>query len=231
MNCTLYVFRHAETFDNSRGLLSGWRNSALTPKGLSQAEEVWKQLRHCKIDFSFTSHLKRAKQTLKIVLKEHPAVPVFVDDRIIERCYGLLQGKSKTKLEAQDPEFYMQCHRGYTVAPPEGESLQMVENRVMPFLYDLKAWLGQNPGNVAISCHNNSIRPLRRVFEHLTLAQMCEIESPHDKALIYTLDINFQNKLQKKKNDCCNAKWNSLVVSKNIRLATDKNNPLKKYYL
>jgi len=90
MNCMLFVFRHAETFDNNRGLFSGWRDSDLTPKGLIQAEKIAEQLTQFKIDYAFTSHLKRAKRTLKTVLKENPARRVFVDDRIIERCYGLL---------------------------------------------------------------------------------------------------------------------------------------------
>jgi 2,3-bisphosphoglycerate-dependent phosphoglycerate mutase len=125
MICKLFVFRHAETFDNAHGVFSGWRNPRLTPKGILQAEEIAKQLLTYKIDYGFTSHLKRAKQTLKTVLKDHPATPIFVDDRLIERCYGLMQGRSKKKLESENPDFYEACHRGYRVPPPEGESLKI----------------------------------------------------------------------------------------------------------
>ena len=229
MNCTMYVFRHAETFDNSRSIFSGWRDTVLTPRGLSQAQEVAEQLRQCRIDYAFSSHLRRAMQTLKIVLRGHGDIPVFVDDRIIERCYGLMQGRTKTAVEKEDPTFYGECHRGYSVAPPEGESLQMVEKRVLPFLSDLTEWLKQKPGNVAVSCHSNSIRPLRRVFENLTLAQMCKIESPQNQALIYKLDLECRDLFRPKAEEA-KVKWNGPVVSKCIRLATDKNNTLKKYY-
>jgi len=229
MNCMLFVFRHAETFDNNRGLFSGWRDSELTPKGLIQAEEIAKQLTQCKIDYAFTSHLKRAKQTLKIVLKEHPAQRVFVDDRIIERCYGLLQGKKKSQIEAENPAFFEQWHRGYSLAPPKGESLRMVETRTLVFLNDLKQWLKQHSGNVAISCHSNSIRCLRKVFENLNINQMCKLESPQDQAFIYNLDLG-NLELPCQKQEPPEAKWKGLLVPKNIRLATDNRNPLKKYY-
>ena len=229
MNCKLFVFRHAETFDNNRGLFSGWRDSDLTRKGLIQAEKIAKQLKQFKIDYAFTSHLKRAKRTLKIVLKKHTARRFFVDDRIIERCYGLLQGKKKSQIEAKNPAFFEQWHRGYGLAPPKGESLRMVEKRTLVFVNELKQWLKQHPGNVAISCHNNSIRCLRRVFERLTINQMCKLESPQDQAFIYNLDLGILE-LSFQKQETSQAKWKRLLVPKNIRLATDNRNPLKKYY-
>jgi 2,3-bisphosphoglycerate-dependent phosphoglycerate mutase len=229
MLCKLFVFRHAETFDNNRGIFSGWRNSGLTPKGEFQAEEIARQLRRYKIDYAFTSHLKRARQTLKIVLETHPPIPVFIDDRLIERCYGLLQGRSKKKLAHEDPEFYERFHRGYYLAPPEGESLEMVEKRVMSFFEQFREWLKQRPGNVAISCHNNSIRPFRRLFENLSIAQMCKLESPQDQALTYDLDLGDLNLLYPKQR-AFKADWKGVLISQHIKLATDSQNPLKKYY-
>jgi 2,3-bisphosphoglycerate-dependent phosphoglycerate mutase len=229
MKCKLFVFRHAETTDNSRGIFSGWRDSEITSRGLLQAHEIAKQLIRYRIDYAFTSHLKRARQTLKIVLETHPPIPVFVDDRLIERCYGLLQGKSKRKVERENPDFYAQFHRGYYLAPPEGESLEMVDKRVMAFFSQLREWFKQNRGNVAISCHGNSIRPFRRVFENLSLTQMCTIESPQDQALIYDLDLGNLSLIHPKQKRV-KANWESIRVPKQLRLATDSQNPLRKYY-
>ncbi len=106
MICKLFVFRHAETTDNSRGIFSGWRDPDLTSKGLLQAKEVAQQLKQEKIDYAFTSHLLRAQRTLEIVLKPHLNIPVFVDDRLIERCYGTLQGKSKITTATEKPEWF-----------------------------------------------------------------------------------------------------------------------------
>jgi len=210
-------------------MFSGWRDPRLTPKGFMQAQEVAEQLRDEKINYAFTSHLSRARKTLEIVLEAHPNVSVFIDDRLIERCYGLLQGKSKRRIARERPEYFAQVHRGYDFPPPEGESLRMVENRTLPFLNYLKEWLRQNPGNVAISCHGNSMRPIRRVFENLSLKQMLQIENPQDKAIAYALHCH-EVCLEGAGIQTHRFRWRSVRVPKQIRLATDTQNPLKKYY-
>jgi 2,3-bisphosphoglycerate-dependent phosphoglycerate mutase len=227
--CKLFVFRHAETTDNSRGIFSGWRDPELTVKGLAQAKEIAHQLRGERIDYGFTSHLKRASKTLEIVFEKHPSIHVFTDDRLIERCYGLLQGESKRKIAEERPEWFAKVHRGYDFPPPEGESLKMVENRTLPFLDELEEWLRIHPGNVAISCHGNSLRPIRRVFEHLSLRQMLQLENPQDHAASYAVHLH-----SVKIEECGTSKmmddWSGILVPRNLRLATDERNPLKRYY-
>jgi len=229
MICKLFVFRHAETTDNSRGIFSGWRDPELTPKGLSQANEISDQLNREKIDYAFTSHLKRARKTLEIVLEPHQKIPVFIDDRLIERCYGLLQGKSKKRLAEEKPEWFAKIHRGYDFPPPGGESLKMVEERTLPFIEQLEKWLKTSQGNVAISCHGNSLRPIRRVFEHLSLRQMLQIENPQDHAMSYALHIHSINVGSHEENTA-KADWKGILVPRQVKLATDKRNPLKEYY-
>jgi 2,3-bisphosphoglycerate-dependent phosphoglycerate mutase len=229
MKYNLFVFRHAETTDNSNGIFSGWRDPDLTPKGLFQAQKIAKQLEHEKIDYAFTSHLLRAKRTLEIVLKHHLNTPVFKDDRLIERCYGTLQGTSKAQLAAEKPEWYARIHRGYDFPPPEGESLKMVECRTLPFIVQLERWLQQNPGNVAVSCHGNSMRPIRRVFEHLSLEQMLQLENPQDQAMKYALEIHLSN-VDETEEGKLETNWNSLEIPSSVKLATDPRNPLKQYY-
>lgn len=229
MICKLFVFRHAETTDNSRGIFSGWRDPELTLKGLSQAQEIGEQLGQDKIDYAFASHLKRSRRTLEIVLEKHPTVPVFTDDRLIERCYGLLQGKSKRKIAKERPEWFAKIHRGYDSPPPEGESLKMVENRTLPFLAQLEEWLRRNPGNAAISCHGNSLRPIRRVFEHLSLRQMLQIENPQDRAMSYALHVHSVS-VESPRKSLIKAGWQGILVPRAVKLATDQRNPLKRYY-
>jgi 2,3-bisphosphoglycerate-dependent phosphoglycerate mutase len=225
----LFVFRHAETTDNRRHIFSGWRDPKLTSRGLRQAQEVAEQLRQEKIDHAFTSHLRRARKTLEIVLELHPDVPVFIDDRLIERCYGLLQGRSKRKVAEERPEWFAQVHRGYDFPPPEGESLKMVEKRTLSFLVQLETWLGQNRGNVAISCHGNSLRPIRRAFEHLRLEQMLKIENPQDRAMAYALHVH-SVKVKSSRKRTAKSDWYSIIVPRQVKLASDQRNPLKRYY-
>ena len=229
MICKLFVFRHAETTDNARMIFSGWRDPRLSPKGFSQVQEVAEQLKDEEISYAFTSHLQRARVTLEIVLKGHSAVPIFVDDRLIERCYGLLQGKSKTRVSKEEPEWFAKIHRGYDFPPPEGESLRMVEDRTLPFIKLLENWLRGNPGNVAICCHGNSMRPIRRVFEHLSLKQTLQIENPQDKAIEYALHLH-EVHIEDSSTGIGKADWQGMLVPKQVKLATDPRNPLKAYY-
>ena len=229
MLCKLFVFRHAETFDNSHGVFSGWRDSELTLKGISQAQEIAEQLKPCQIDYAFASHLKRARRTLEIVLQNRPYVPVFIDDRLIERCYGFLQGRNKRKMEHENPEGYDQIHRGYGFVPPGGESLEMVEKRVISFLDQLTEWLQQNPGNIAISCHNNSMRPFRRIFENLSVTQMCKLENPQNRASVCELELG-DSRLVSQKQKTLKPHWKGVRILKNLKLASDPQNPLKEYY-
>jgi 2,3-bisphosphoglycerate-dependent phosphoglycerate mutase len=229
MICNLFVFRHAETTDNSNHIFSGWRDPDLTAKGLTQAQEIAERLNQEKIDYAFTSHLKRAKRTLQIVLKRQANVPFFVDDRLIERCYGTLQGESKLKVAAERPEWFAKVHRDYDYPPPDGESLKMVECRTLPFVEQIKEWLRCHPGNVAISCHGNSMRPIRRVFEHLSLKQMLLLENPQDRAMEYALQVHHikVDEVEKSKKERI---WHSVIVPSSVKLASDPHNPLKKYY-
>ena len=229
MICNLFVFRHAETTDNATEIFSGWRDPDLTSKGILQAQEISEQLRQEKIDYAFTSHLKRARKTLEVVLEAHPNVPVFVDDHLIERCYGLLQGESKTKVANERPEWFAAVHRGYDFPPPEGESLKMVEKRTDPFVAQLKQWLRRNSGNVAISCHGNSLRPIRRIFEHLSMKQMLKLENPQNQAMEYALNIHRIN-VEGDTKSAGEAEWLGVLVPQDVKLATDPRNPLKKYY-
>ena len=229
MICKLFVFRHAQTTDNQNHIFSGWRDPDLTEKGVAQAQEVAEQLKGEQIDWAFTSHLTRAKRTLEIVLEPHGDVPVFVDDRLIERCYGTLQGESKTEVAKQKPEWFGKVHRGYDFPPPEGESLKMVEARTLPFVSQLRQWLKQKSGNVAISCHGNSMRPIRRVFEHLSVKQMLQLENPQDQAMEYALHVH-RVKIDSAEESSLEAEWQNILVPPSVKLATDPQNPLKKYY-
>jgi len=174
----IYVFRHGETYDNRNKRFSGWRNAKLTPRGKKQAEILGKKLKDAHIDICITSDLQRAQETAKIVFKHHKGIKFEVDPRIKERSYGDLQGKSKDKLMREDPEKAMMYRRGYDVPPPKGESMKMVEERVFPFCAELVERVRQNNVNVAVSCHGNSMRAIRRFFEHMSLIETLTHENP-----------------------------------------------------
>ncbi|MFH1358485.1 MAG: histidine phosphatase family protein [archaeon] len=189
MEREVYLFRHGVTKDNLNGVFSGWRNVGLARKGVRDAKIVALRLKNKKIGLAFQSSLIRSKQTLKEVLKYHPECKdILTDDRIIERCYGELQGKTHLSVvEKKGPETYDKWHRGYNTRPPGGESFKDVEKRVLSFIKDLLKIMKFKKVNVAISAHNNSMRPFRKYFEKLSINEMCSLYNGYET--VYTFKV------------------------------------------
>ena len=191
MYCKIYLFRHGQTFYNQKGYFCGWKDSKLTPKGIREAKKVARMLKDKKIDIAYRSSLTRSKDTLNIVLKFHPECEfIFEDDRIIERSYGTLQGKSHdTVIREVGQKQYDIWHRSYDIPPPKGESIKGVEKRVNEFIKDLLKFIKNNKVNVAISAHGNSMRPFRKHFEKFTRKKMITLENPWDDYFEYNVKV------------------------------------------
>jgi len=191
MKLHIFIFRHGETHFNERERFTGWIDSKLTPKGLEDAKKVAEKMKGEKFQIAFKTHLSRSGGTLKQVLKYHPECrKIITDDRMIERSYGILEGKfHKTIIAKYGKKQFDIWHRSYAVSPHGGESIKMVEKRVLSFINDLMNLMKKEGVNVAISAHGNSMRPFRRYFEHLTVKQMMELENPHDDYFDYTIEF------------------------------------------
>ena len=192
MELHIYLFRHGETHFNRSKRFTGRINSRLIPKGIGQANLIAEKLRNKKFQIAFQTSLSRSSNSLKIILQHHPECKsVIVDDRLIERAYGDLAGKlHKTVIKKYGKSQFDLWHRSYNVSPPKGESIEMVEKRVLSFIKDLFILMERKKINVAISAHNNSMRPFRRFFENLTIEQMMTLENPYDKYFDYVTLVN-----------------------------------------
>jgi hypothetical protein len=73
---------------------------------------------------------------------------------------------------------------------------------------------------VAISCHGNSMHLFRRVFEHLSLKRMLQLENPQDQAMEYALHIHRVN-VDEVEERRLEKDWHSLAVPSSVKLATD----------
>ncbi len=180
----LYVFRHGESQDNLNLLFSGWRDVELTEQGKNGAELLAEKLKDKKIHMLISSDLKRTMQTMQIAMSKNPyakGLKIIQDKRLRERSYGDWQGASKLVGYLEDPEAVEAVRRGWTQAPPKGESTEMVSRRVDEFLNEVIPQMRMNNINVAIACSGNSIRPIRRRFEGLTDDEAAKIETPLGK--------------------------------------------------
>ncbi|MDP3740983.1 MAG: histidine phosphatase family protein [bacterium] len=179
MDLNLYVLTHTETFYNKNRIFTGQLDSKLTPLGHRQAQRQGQKLRNKNIVWAFISPLKRTHETLKYIRKYYPKFKVIVDDRLIERDYGDMAGKSKVKFRENHPGFYNVYHRSYETPPPHGESMVQVEKRVLRALADIIALMKKERANAVIVAHNNSVRPIRRYFEKMTPREMMDQDNYH----------------------------------------------------
>ncbi|MFX1294304.1 MAG: histidine phosphatase family protein [Promethearchaeota archaeon] len=185
------MFRHGETEFNRDKKFTGHLDIKLTPKGIEQSKFIAEKLRDKEFQVAYHSRLSRSKDTLLIVVKEyHPNVEIIEDNRIIERSYGDFQGKThKWCIETYGKEQFDIWHRSYDVPPPNGESIRIVEKRVLDFIEDLLKKMKKERVNVAIAAHGNSMRPFRRYFENFSIKEMMKLENPYDDYFEYSVSI------------------------------------------
>jgi len=216
----IYLFRHGRTEYNVKGLFCGHKHTKLVLRGKKDAKKVAKKLKNEKFQIAFHTSLPRSKETLKYVLKFHPECKkIIVDDRMIERSYGDLEGTTHRQfikeigkksynlrvegdaIENLSPKFrkkaekflgeegYKSIHRGYNVAAPNGESFADVEKRVESFIKYLKRFMKKNKCNVVISAHGNSIRLFRKIMEKASKEKTVKWFIPYDKVFEYEVKI------------------------------------------
>jgi broad specificity phosphatase PhoE len=143
--------------DNERGVATGWLEGCLSEKGKLLAKELGARRRNERIDAVFSSDLGRAVETATIAFRGSD-VPIYLDRRLRECNYGILNGLPTTLLESKRSKHI-------DVPFPEGESYRDVVMRVQDFLQGLShAWDGKS---VVIIGHSAT----RWALDHLLCGQ------------------------------------------------------------
>lgn len=185
----IYLFRHGQTDFNRNNDFTGWFDAKITRTGLEDAKIVAERLKDKKFQIAFHTSLSRSKDTLNEVLKSHQECEnILQDDRMIERNYGKLNGKTHWEIVKEyGVKEYDLWHRSWDKAPPKGESFKDVEKRVTLFIKDLKKLMLKENFNVAISAHGNSIRLFRKIMENLSIKETCNLYIAYDKVFEYEI--------------------------------------------
>lgn len=92
----IYVIRHGQTLFNYLKRVQGWSDSPLTDLGILQAEAVGKHLSSVSFDAIYTSDLKRAVDTAKIISdKQSTEISIQISSLLREAYYGGFEGGSE----------------------------------------------------------------------------------------------------------------------------------------
>jgi 2,3-bisphosphoglycerate-dependent phosphoglycerate mutase len=160
----------------------------LTAQGRREAAQAGEKLKAIAFAHAFTSVLRRARETLDIILAKslHPQVPISEDKALNERNYGQLQGLNKAETAAKfGPGQVLLWRRSYAVAPPGGESLKDTVDRVIPYyLKAIQPLLGQGQ-DILVVAHGNSLRALMMLLESIGPDEIAGIDLPTGIPRIY----------------------------------------------
>ena len=88
----VYMVRHGKTDWNEAHKLQGRVDIPLNETGKSDALKVKEKLKNVEFDKVLVSPLKRALQTCKLITDK----PYEIDERLIERAFGSLEGSQVT---------------------------------------------------------------------------------------------------------------------------------------
>lgn len=217
------LLRHGESTWNKENRFTGWTDVDLSEKGVQEAHEAGKTLKKegFTFDIAFNSVLKRATQTLEIVLDEMGLtgkIPIEKNWRLNERHYGALQGLNKAETAAKygDEQVHI-WRRSYDVRPPlldesdprhpkndplfkdvppsdlpSGECLKDTVERFMPYWHQVIAPAIKSGKRVLISAHGNSLRALVKYLDNISDEAIPELNIPTGMPLVYELDENLK---------------------------------------
>ena len=217
----LILTRHGQSVWNAENRFTGWVDVSLSIKGKEEARksgELLKKL-NLEIDICYTSYLKRAIETLAIILESlNLSMRFNTAWELNERHYGSLTGlnKEETKKKIGEEKF-KKYRRSWDVAPPplandsnylenfsplnDGipqnkipltESLKSTYERVIPF-FNVEINKNLKYGkNILISAHGNSLRALCKYLFNISDTKINELEIPTGNPLI----IEFDNQLK-----------------------------------
>jgi 2,3-bisphosphoglycerate-dependent phosphoglycerate mutase len=197
----LILLRHGESQWNLENRFTGWVDIPLSQKGEQEAHQAGEKLKGYKFDKGYTSVLRRAIDTMNIVLRiiGREDLPIERDKALNERHYGALQGLNKEetakKFGADQVKVW---RRSYDVPPPKdvtelnpdgiSESLKDTAARTLPY-FDAKIIPDIKAGkNVLVSAHGNSLRSIVMKLDNLTREQVIELNIPTGVPLLYVYD-------------------------------------------
>ncbi len=218
----IVLIRHGQTVYNRDKVFCGWTDVDLTEQGIQEATDAGINLKNSgyTFDLAFCSVLKRARETLSIVLDEMNIndLPVNYTWRLNERHYGALQGQKHADVAATcSIEQVQKWRRSFCEKPPQlteedprnpcndekycdidkkdlpvGESLEDTIKRVLVYWEnDIVPQIKANK-KIIIAASGNSLRALIKHIDNISDDDIVGLEIATGTPLVYELDDNLK---------------------------------------
>ncbi|MGF9693850.1 MULTISPECIES: 2,3-bisphosphoglycerate-dependent phosphoglycerate mutase [unclassified Rhizobium] len=195
MTGTLVLVRHGQSDWNLKNLFTGWKDPELTELGVQEASSggVALAATGIKFDIAFTSELKRAQETCRIVLDKvgQSDLETIRDVALNERDYGDLSGLNKDDARAKWGEEQVHIwRRSYDIPPPGGESLRDTGARVWPYYLTEILPRVLRGEKVLVAAHGNSLRSLVMVLDRMSKAEILKLNLATGVPMVYRLNAD-----------------------------------------
>lgn len=214
----LVLIRHGESLWNKENRFTGWTDVDLTEKGREEARAAGRLMKEegFTFDQAFVSLQRRALSTLWLALDEMDLlwIPTEKSWRLNERHYGALQGLNKAETAAKfGDEQILIWRRSYDIPPPPleksderwpghdpryknipeaelplTECLKDTVARFLPYWHESIAPVVRSGKKVIIAAHGNSLRALVKYLDHISDAEIVNLNIPTGVPLVYELD-------------------------------------------
>jgi len=191
----LTLVRHGQSIYNLENRFTGSLDVELTAVGKEEAIRAGQKLQGYQYDVAYTSTLKRAQESLEIILKEinQMKIPVTKNSALNERMYGSLEGLNKVDTVKEYGAAQVELwRRSFAVRPPDGESLEDTYKRTVPYYkLEIEPKLKAQE-NILIVAHGNSLRALMMYLEAIDQQAIAKVDLPTGIPRHYIFDDNLK---------------------------------------
>jgi broad specificity phosphatase PhoE len=150
----MFLVRHAESTWNRLKRIQGQKDPHLSPYGKKEARLLAKRFKGLSFDAVYSSPLRRAHETARIIVGKRG--DVVCEDDLKEICLGDWEGKTLRSIRRQYGEAFDQwAVRPTRIRIPNGEDFKSFARRVSRALGAIER---RHPtGNVLVVCHGGVI--------------------------------------------------------------------------
>lgn len=190
----IYLIRHGMIDTGNVKRYIGITDLPLNQPGIYQAVYLKRYFKEIPINRIFTSPLTRCVQTAKII-SDGKKQPYEIVKEFEEINLGLWENKPIHEIRTNFKKAYEE--RGnhlLTYKPPQGESFQQLEDRVLPAF---KRIVKDYTENVLIVGHAGVNRTILREIERISIQDFFQIQQPY--GCVYELNIDAKLKWQVKR--------------------------------
>ena len=176
LETNIFLIRHGETEWNKQNRLQGNKDSPLTPCGMKQAREVKKSLEQISINHAYVSPLKRARDTLKIILEDRE-LEATIKDNLREISLGPWEGKTRQETALSHPnEYAVFWERPDLFDLPGADTFQELQNRMVDELESIFA--NNKNKNILVVSHWVAIKVALAHYSSTPISHLSRITDP-----------------------------------------------------